>query len=125
MFIYQVMFDAGIVPMTDVTHDMRRPLESIPEDEARKMKRRFRKLWRKASKREVELNDDKRKSIGLEAQGFLKKQQKSQPSRVEKLRRKQAVSKMFWEQHITPMLARFKNLEDTRKKDQAAGEVGP
>ena len=37
----------GIVPLVDLSHDVKKSLETLPPDEARKMKRKFRKQWRK------------------------------------------------------------------------------
>jgi hypothetical protein len=50
IFLEKVMLDSGIVPMRNVTHNIDRVLEKLPEDEARKMKRKFRKEWRKLAK---------------------------------------------------------------------------
>lgn len=40
----------GIVPLSYDEKDINRILSSLPPDEAKKMRRKFRKLWRKASK---------------------------------------------------------------------------
>jgi bisphosphoglycerate-dependent phosphoglycerate mutase len=106
------MFNAGIVPMEDPKMDVRKALENVSEEEARVLKRKFRKLWRKLEKAEK-----KPAQLGPDGKPLASKQ----PSRAEKLRRKQQVSRMFWEQQITPMLQRFKNLEDTRKKGEEVG----
>lgn len=37
----------GIVPLVDLDHDVKKSLETLPADEARKMRRKFRKQWRK------------------------------------------------------------------------------
>lgn len=45
-----VYHSAGIVPIETTHHDFNRMLASLPEEEARMMKRKFRKLWRKFAK---------------------------------------------------------------------------
>lgn len=47
---HTVMFKEGIVPMEDPRMDVRRALKDLPPEEARKMKRKFRKLWRSLEK---------------------------------------------------------------------------
>jgi len=45
--------ELGIVPLNHNIHDnIRRHLDAMPPDEARKMKRKFRKLWRKIAKKQ-------------------------------------------------------------------------
>jgi len=51
--VHSVMFSAGILPMEKTTLDMRRALQQLPPEEARALKRKFRKLWRKAAKKPV------------------------------------------------------------------------
>lgn len=56
-------FEAGIIPIgipddlaptsAEAWHDMNRILESMPPEEARIAKRKFRKLWRAAAKAEL------------------------------------------------------------------------
>lgn len=50
LFIRQVAIELGIVPVTRSTSgfDFNVALEGLPPDEARRAKRKFRKLWRKA-----------------------------------------------------------------------------
>ena len=40
----------GIVPIEDTHHDVNKFLASLPAAEARKMRRKFRKLWRRAAR---------------------------------------------------------------------------
>lgn len=40
----------GIVPITDTSSDVNQVLAQLPPEEARKMRRKFRKLWRAAVK---------------------------------------------------------------------------
>ena len=46
------MIEKGIVPFYLVGSDVKAGLASLPEDECIKAKRKFRKLWRKAIKRQ-------------------------------------------------------------------------
>ena len=48
-FIQTVMFQCGILPMEKTDLDMRRALAQMTPEDARIVKRKFRKLWRKAS----------------------------------------------------------------------------
>jgi hypothetical protein len=43
--------EMGIAPLDMIIYDYSRVLSELPPDEARKMKRKFRKLWRKAAKK--------------------------------------------------------------------------
>lgn len=45
--------EAGIVRIDSTVHDVNRKLASLPPEEALKMKRKFRKMWRAALKREL------------------------------------------------------------------------
>lgn len=50
-FYYEVCFQEGIVPYhASYPVPVAKSLADLPEEEARKMKRKFRKLWRKARK---------------------------------------------------------------------------
>jgi hypothetical protein len=51
-FLYDVSLKEGIVPFDPQTHNVSisSALANLPEEESRKMKRKFRKLWRKARK---------------------------------------------------------------------------
>ena len=45
--------ELGIVPLNHNIHDgIKQRLDAMPPDEARKMKRKFRKLWRKIAKKQ-------------------------------------------------------------------------
>ena len=44
--LQQVMWEQGIIPMDLDDHDAGRRLDLLPPEEARRLKRRFRKLWR-------------------------------------------------------------------------------
>lgn len=48
---HQEAYDAGIVPPDSrFLHDMRRNLSQLPPEESRKLRRKFRKLWRKLAR---------------------------------------------------------------------------
>jgi hypothetical protein len=47
---FHVFTELGVAPIDSVPYDMNRILASLPPDEARKLRRRFRKLWRSAAK---------------------------------------------------------------------------
>jgi hypothetical protein len=48
---HQEAYDAGIVPPdTRFHHDMRRALSQLPPEESLKLRRKFRKLWRKLAR---------------------------------------------------------------------------
>lgn len=51
-FIHQVMFEAGIAPFESSLTDMNRVLRDVDPLEARKLKRKFRKLWRNCMRKE-------------------------------------------------------------------------
>jgi hypothetical protein len=50
LFIRQVAIELGVIPVTSSTVDLDfgAALANLPPDEARRAKRKFRKLWRKA-----------------------------------------------------------------------------
>lgn len=49
---HQEAYEAGIIPpSTHFLHDMRRHLEQLPPEESRRIRRKFRKLWRKLARK--------------------------------------------------------------------------
>lgn len=102
--VQAVMFEAGIVPMEKTGLDMRRALNQLDPTEARQLKRRFRKLWRKAAARAVaqgSMSEDASKGkLGLG---------KKVPSRAERNARKQLVFDEMWNAIIGPMVKKFDN----------------
>lgn len=94
--IYAVMLEHGIVPIEDPTFDMRRALATLPPEEARAIKRRFRKMWRKLAKQD-------KKAAASAGLG------KDAPSRLDRTTRKRLVLEQLWANKITPMLDRFEN----------------
>jgi hypothetical protein len=51
--IMEVYLSAGVYPNMVSIHDVNRNLRELPPDEARRMRRKFRKLWRKARRGKV------------------------------------------------------------------------
>lgn len=105
IMINTVMMEEGIVPIFDPSLDMRRALAALSPEEARKAKRKFRKLWRKALKKE---NADGKSVYKVAMLGKGKKV----PSKAERLRRKQAVLNKLWEECIFAMVQKA---QDPRK----------
>ena len=103
-FVQVVHFEAGIVPMEKTGFDMRRALNQLEPDEARKLKRRFRKLWRKLAARQVAQGSTSDKMMkGKLGTG------KQVPSRLERNARKQLVFDEIWAGVIEPMVRCFDN----------------
>ena len=109
-FIHAVMFQLGILPMEKTDLDMRRPLRQLPPEEAQVLKRKFRKLWRKAMRAEIG-NGPKSKSARENAAKSRYGVGKHVPSRAERNARKKLVFDLLWEDVIGPMLQKFENPE--------------
>jgi len=84
--------EMGIVPIGEelegagLKHDMNKILAQLPREEARKMKRKFRKVWRAAAK--AKLRHGGKQGFRLAAElGF----QIQEPKRIHKLVRKRVV----------------------------------
>lgn len=103
-FVQVIMFEAGIVPMEKTGLDMRRALNQLDPAEARQLRRKFRKLWRKAAARAVAQG-----SMGKEAAKGKLGLGKKVPSRSERNARKQLVFDELWTSLIGPMVRRFDN----------------
>jgi len=101
--IHTVMFDQGIIPMERVDNDMRRVLAQLPPGEARALRRKFRKLWRRALK-QLTQGASERNAKRIET---LHGVGKSTPSRAEFNARKQLVFDRLWSDHIEPMIRNF------------------
>jgi hypothetical protein len=108
-FIQTVMFEAGILPIEKTTLDMHRILKQLSPDEARQLKRKFRKLWRKAMRKEVGNPACKRANIKATAIESRLGLGKHVPSRGERTARKQLVFDQFWEEIIAPLIENFEN----------------
>ena len=111
LLINTVMFDADILPMERTDLDMRRALSQLPAEEAHKLKRKFRKMWRKAMKAEIAGAGPSNRAV---PEKMLKQRLgagKALPSRAERNARKQLVFDSLWKEVIEPVLKKF---NDTR-----------
>ncbi len=97
------MFNAGIIPIEETPHDMTRVLSQLPIEDARKLKRKFRKVWRKLAKAEqLKQNQGKSKKVQI---GSQYGKNKLNPSRRERLERKRLVQAHFYNDVVKPALA--------------------
>ncbi len=106
-FIYHVMFELGIVPMDVPEMDMGRPLKELDPTEARAFRRKFRKVWRKMAKKELEAAKKSKSSWQIEHVNKTYGCGKQTPSRSEKLARKRLVYARIWNEVVVPMLKEF------------------
>lgn len=73
----------GIVPLDELHKDVNRLLADVPTEEAHRMKRKFRKLWRKLAKEMAKKNQERAKSIyGLGQQDQTRRQRTARKSSV-------------------------------------------
>lgn len=110
------MFQMGIVPIEDPTLDFRRVFKDMNQDEARKLKRKFRKLWRKIMARDVAAKASKG---GTQSKELIDKRAdaikapygagKTVPSRAERTYRKRQAYELIWKELIAPMIVRFEH----------------
>jgi hypothetical protein len=108
VLIQTVMFQMGILPMEKTDLDMRRALQQLSPDEARTLKRKFRKLWRKAMRAEIgngKKTRDSREHSAKHRYGVGK----HVPSRAERTARKKLVFDLLWEDIIEPLVKNFEN----------------
>lgn len=77
--------------------DMRRALQQMQPDEARRFRRKFRKMWRAALKA-TPADTAAPKRLGV---------RKRVPSRAERNARKQLVFNKLWKERIEPIIKRF------------------
>lgn len=105
--IHAVMFECGILPMEKTNLDMRRALQQLSTEDARALKRKFRKLWRKAMR--MQAGHGRTKDMRIEQAKRKLGVGKHAPSRAERAARKELVFKMLWEQLIEPLIKRFDN----------------
>lgn len=109
------MFESGVIPITDannVMHDFKRVLNQLPPDEALKLKRKFRKVWRKLAKSKNSTEERNKAVYGLGA---------INPSRSQRRTRKELVYKYFFNSVVRPMLDKF-NASVSAQHDQRAGK---
>ena len=98
LFVRQVAIELGVVPVTRSTIglDFNAALENLPPDEARRAKRKFRKLWRKTQA------EARRAELWLDVTGS--------PTKAERRRRKAMVASLIDE------LATQRALQNNPKK---------
>jgi len=127
------MFSLGILPIEDPTLDMRVPLRQVTPEEARVIKRKFRKVWRKCMKEKLGTSKMPVSSKKVKASAGITHVEaernartamvtnklglgKHVPSRQERLERKRLVYEHLWEKEIVPKLIRFENPERSKPK---------
>lgn len=98
-----IMIGMGIVPIENLNTDVSGALEASSKEDARVMKRKFRKLWRKAAK--------KTNVFGSASVGQVGKV----PSKQQKLNRKKIVKDEVMNEKVTPMLDNFKSKKEQTK----------
>jgi hypothetical protein len=104
VMIHSVMFDLGIIPIEDTYDDMQRVLNQLSPKDSTKMKRKFRKLWRKTLCKIKNANKNKH--------DFVKRKLgvgKKTPNKHEKFERKKLVYESLWKEQIAPKLFNFEN----------------
>ena len=114
-FIHAAGFQAGIVPIEVHTHDMRRALAGLPDEEARKLKRKFRKLWRKIMRAKNGASKTTGQKTKLQSQLGLGKKI---PTKGERNARKELVAKTLHDEKVKPMLEQFH--KSPKRKDKNA-----
>lgn len=107
--LHSACFEQGIVPIEDPALDIRRALRTLPPEEARVMKRKFRKLWRRYLA-EANKKNPKSKATQTRALGMSK----HTPSRQERLERKKLVFEMIWREVVEPALKRFESCQQAK-----------
>lgn len=118
------MFEEGVLPIDDTYHDMRRALDQLPADEARKIKRRFRKVWRKLARQEAE--EHSRVNVAGQ-QSWLKNRYgtgKNNPSRTDREARKRLVQEAFYKNVVRPILDKFESAKKPDQKECMCGSAG-
>ena len=113
-FIHSVMFQMGILPIEKTTLDMQRALKQLSPEEARQLKRKFRKVWRKAMKKEVGNPQGKRAETKEQAAKQRLGVGKPVPSRTERNARKQLVFDLVWKEIIGPLVENFERAGELR-----------
>ena len=119
------MFEEGLLPIDNISHDMRRALDQLPKDEARKLKRRFRKVWRKLAKAEAQkISSNSRTTASKDT--LLRARfgvGKSNPSRLDRENRKRLVQEAFYNNVVRPVLEKFENSNRTMTTTQDPDEI--
>ena len=100
------MFNAGVLPVVNPSASADRALKQLPPEEAKKFKRRFRKLWRKLAR-------------GSSTHGFQCGQNKKKPSRLNMTERKRLVAGAFYEKMVKPALDKFEAASVAKESSEA------
>lgn len=107
LLIHKACFDEGIIPIETELADVGVSLSQLPPEEARKMKRKFRKLWRReAKRRSINLKDDSWSSRYASRQYGKSGEH---PNRYQKVARKRVVMERIRSEKIRPILTRINN----------------
>ena len=107
IYLHSTMFDLGIVPIESPEVNIEKCLNTLPTEDAVKMKRKFRKLWRKAYKKNhlrfpehYKYNLDMGKKIVSRSARYL---------------RKKIVLDYVWDEQIAEKIFNAENLIDVKK----------
>jgi len=120
--IQTVMFQMGILPMESTELDMRRVLMQFDPEEARKFRRKFRKIWRQMMKNSLCAGGQPMTKSQQNQEESLKRRLgvgKQVPSRTERNARKKLVFDLLWREANEPVLHRFDNPENSKKNADA------
>lgn len=107
-----LMFERGLIPIDNTSHDMSRALDQLTPEDARKLKRKFRKVWRRLARQEA------LKMGRKEPETWMKQRYgagKTNPSRVDREARKRAVQEHFYRDLTRPLLDKFEKSGKTRQ----------
>ena len=95
MLVSTVMLELGIVPLDNTKIDITEALSRSSPDDIRTMKRKFRKVWRKAAKK---LGCYNTQEVGVKD---------SHPTKGQKARRKQMVLGEVLHENVKPIIALY------------------
>ena len=118
------MFQCGILPMEKTGLDMRRALQQLSPEDARVLKRKFRKLWRTAMKKQNEECSTRSKKAHEDASKVRLGVGKHVPSRQERNERKKLVFDLLWNEVIGPMVENFDNVVEAKDRSSKKGDEG-
>lgn len=108
LLLQLAMFNAGIVPIENVEHDMRRALQQLAPDEAKRLKRKFRKMWRRAACRSDNgASDAMKRKLGIG---------KKTPTREERNQRKKLVFDELRRSFVAPAIEEMTSQAQSRRK---------
>lgn len=95
--------ELGIVPLETLYHDVNKALAALPPEDAKKMKRKFRKLWRKIARQKLAQSPSYvRRSIGLG---------NKEPDKKHKKNRKHEVKTFIYKEAVKPIAERSNMIE--------------